>query len=227
MQLEYFDGFPYILTRAAPSVYHIALLPADLGFGGLKEVTRWQVAANKLDSCLVLGPDACIYFAAGRPELESAEPPRGGFNFAGLLRLCRPFQVTEDACRRLQAYLDQHGPRGYLFGDLSKGGRYASRDELRRLARSQPNGIPVGLEKCARCGDWHGECLDPSIEFACMVMRVSCRCENDTLCAGCGQPLADRKVAANFYSESEHLVWHVPGIAAFSHQCGTQELTHG
>jgi hypothetical protein len=219
LELDFFDGFPYILTRVAPSIYHIAALPADLGLENLKQVARWQVGANKLDTCLVLCPDFCVYLDYSGTERVSDAIPRGGFNFINQLRLCRQFPATEDRCSRLKAYVDQHRPRGCFFGDISKGGRRASWVELRRLAHRQRNGVPVGLDRCGICRAWRGECLDPNPQFAGMVMRVRCRCENDTLCAQCGQPLYERRVNANFYSEADGQIWHVPGFAAFNHRC--------
>lgn len=224
MQFDYFDGFPYLLTRVAPSVYHIAVLPAELGFDNLKEIARWQVAANKLDTCLVIGATSCVYFAPSGAESVSDAIPRGGVSVTGYLRLCRSFPPTEDLQRRLKL-LDEYvvqKPEGYIFGDLTKGGRRASVDELPHLAHRQPGGVPVGLNRCATCGEWRGECLDPSPEFPGIVMPVRCRCENETLCALCGRPFWDRRVNANFYSEADDQIWHVPGIKAFEHVCAGQ-----
>lgn len=46
MPNEFFDGFPYELTRVSPSLYHLLVLPSELPFGHLKEIVRWQAEAN-------------------------------------------------------------------------------------------------------------------------------------------------------------------------------------
>jgi hypothetical protein len=230
VQLDYFDGFPYLVTRVAPSIFHVALLPADLGLDNLKEVARWQVAANQFDCCLVLSVDSCIYLEKYHAERESNAIPVGGTNVTGWLLLCRPFSSSEDAQRRLQTYIDRTGLRGVPMGDPNKNGRRATLDELKRLAGRQPNGVPVGLERCNTCGEWYGECLDTDRHLAGMVMRVRCGCQNDTLCARCGRPFTDRRVNANYYHEAGGAINHVPGFAAFSHTCPAStggEIVHG
>ena len=64
-------------------------------------------------------------------------------------------------------------------------------------------------------------------QFAGLIMRSRCLCENDTLCAGCGQPLAERRVNANYYDVGDRHIWHVPAFKAFDHRCfeeSTKEL---
>ncbi len=68
-QLDFFDGFPYMVTRVSPSLYHLSVLPAELH---IAEVVRWQALANKMNSCFVYGPDCCIYFDADANETASA-----------------------------------------------------------------------------------------------------------------------------------------------------------
>jgi hypothetical protein len=136
------------------------------------------------------------------------------------IALCPTKELTEREAF-LQEYVKVHTPsKGYAFGDLTKGGRDATPDESRRLAGTQSNGLPNGLEKCTRCGDWRGECLDPSPQFKGKVMRVHCVCENQNACASCGQRLCERKLNANYYSEKDGCIWHVPGFSALKHRCG-------
>ncbi len=87
------------------------------------------------------------------------------------------------------------------------------------LAGFQRNGVPVGLECCQGCGEWWGECLDPSHEFEGMVMQVHCSCENDNRCARCGLQLNERRLNANYFNEGDRQIWHVPGFCGLSHQC--------
>jgi hypothetical protein len=219
MTLTYFTGFPYLLTRVAPSFYHLALLPADLGLDNLTAVARWQVGANRLDTCLVLGRRACVYFGPDGTESPDTSIPCGGVVCCERLHLCKRFPPSAELLSRqelLRAYVASM-PTGYVLGDLTKGGHRADADELTELDGLQPDGVPVGLERCDTCGDWRGECLDPSPQFAGMVMTVCCGCGNDTLCARCGHPLADRRVNANYFDGSS--IWHVPGFKAFTHKC--------
>jgi hypothetical protein len=84
----------------------------------------------------------------------------------------------------------------------------------------QAAGVPRGLARCGACGEWAGECLDPSPLLRGLVVRARCRCENDTRCAGCGRPLHERQVDANYYDPADGQVWHVPGFCGLDHRCG-------
>ena len=50
-------------------------------------------------------------------------------------------------------------------------------------------------------------------------MSVACRCDNDNRCARCYHPLAERKLNANYYDESDGDIWYVPGFTGLSHRC--------
>ena len=107
----------------------------------------------------------------------------------------------------------------YIMGDSTKGGREATPAEVRKLAGRNQGGVPAGLKKCAECYYWIGECIDPNPTFAGMIMRVYCRCQNDTLCARCGWPLYSWRLNANFYDPHDGQIWHVPGFSGFNHRC--------
>jgi len=62
--LPLFDGFPYLVTRMAPAMYHITLLPRDPSELELSLLARAQWRANRLDVCLVIGPDRALYISA-------------------------------------------------------------------------------------------------------------------------------------------------------------------
>ena len=222
MQLEHFNGFPYMLTLVSGGLFHISILPADIGLDNLKEIVRWQVSANKLQSCLVLGSSCCVYFDLDGAERISGDIPRGGFNCTGRLQTAWSGSRGSEFCVRtelLRAYLGEHGPRDMVYAELTKGGRQATAEEMSRLEGKQPNGIPLGLAKCERCGQWKGECLDPNPKFAGLIMPVCCACENDTLCAACGGTLWQRRINANYYDERRGTIYRVPGFKAFSHEC--------
>jgi hypothetical protein len=208
-----------------PTFYHIILLPADLPLDRLREIARRQATANKLQTCLVLAADRGIYFGLDGQEQPSASIPLGGHVARGMLKPCEAFPKT-DECRerasRLDAFSRATMTGGYLLGDVTKGGHKASQEETGRLAGNQENGVPNGLTKCPVCGEWKGECLDPAPNFAGMVMRVSCLCDNDNFCARCGQPLYERKLNANFFNTSDGHIWHVPGFPGLKHRCADE-----
>ena len=79
---------------------------------------------------------------------------------------------------------------------------------------TQPNGAPRGLLQCPVCGDWAGECLDPSPVFRGQVMRVHCPCANDNRCARCGGPFDAFRLNANHYDPRRRAIWHLPAFTA-------------
>ncbi len=222
LDLSTFDGFPYLVIRLAPAFYHLLVLPRYCSIENLRTIARCQAQANDLGVCLALNHRQGIYCKPDGSESEPSLVPRGGIVTCSILKLPLAYGATEELLEReslLREYVRSHNPDGYAFGDLTKGGRDATPEEARRLAGTQSNGVPNGLKKCGRCGDWRGECLDPSPEFKGKVMRVHCLCENCNACAWCGQRLYERKLNANYYSEKDGCIWHVPGFSALKHRC--------
>jgi len=222
-RLPLFEGFPYLVTRIVPVMYHVILLPATASELELVLLARTQWRANRLETCLVTGVDRAWFISAdGRDELAQT-PPRGGTLVTGLLKPTRLWADTGELQarqRRLDALVEVHRRKGgYLLGDLTKGGREATADEVGRLAGAGPEGRPRGLERCPTCGEWRGRCLDPSSTFVCKVMTVHCGCQNDNRCAACGGSLYERKLNANYYQPRDGQIWHVPGFCAFRHRC--------
>ncbi|HPW19110.1 MAG TPA: hypothetical protein PLP83_12145, partial [Candidatus Aminicenantes bacterium] len=119
---------------------------------------------------------------------------------------------------RLEDYIEARKRNGFLGGDWTKGGRPATPEELQSLAGEAAPGVPKGLVFCEVCGGWRGVCLDPNPIFKNKVMTVLCRCENDNLCARCGQPLDTYKLNANYFGE-DGLIWHTPGFCGLNHRC--------
>jgi hypothetical protein len=218
-ELPVFDGFPYLIVRMAPAMYHVTLLPEDASEDTLVGIARAQRRANLLDACLVLGPERALYINPAGREWWDAGPPRGGVLMTGQLRPPTTWADTPHLRARrgrlnVRLKRDEHS-----FGDLTKGGHTASADELARLAGAGPDGVPRGLERCPACGEWRGTCLDPSPRFAGQVMTVHCRCANDNRCAACGGLLYERKLNANYYNPRDGQIWHVPGFCAGGHRC--------
>ena len=221
LALSHFDGFPYIVTRIVSALYHIILLPSKVVPEELLEIARRQAAANALMTCLVLDEDRCAYIGEdGGVDWSDAVPEASSW-VSDKLMPCAEFEESEDMRERkerLRAFVDAGRRDGYLFGDMDKGGRPATEEELKSLSGTAAPGIPKGLVRCEECGGWRGACLDPSPVFKGMVMPVHCRCENDNYCARCGRLLFEHKLNANFLGE-DGLVWHTPGFCGFRHRC--------
>jgi len=218
-----FDAFPYIMTRVVSALYHVILLPADLTDDTLLKLAQAQVNANCLPTCLVTSTHFAVYFGIDGKPLPTDQPPRGGILISGKLEPPYDLPDTRELRVRhvrLRARIKKNPQQdGFLFGDLTKGGHAASRAELRRLAGTNEDGSPRGLQRCATCHDWCGVCLDPSENFRGQVMTVHCRCANHNRCARCGTPLYERRLNANYYDAKGNGIWHVPGFKGLSHVC--------
>jgi len=214
----------YLVVEIVVALHHLTVLPADFGDNDLEAVTRAQVEANRLDACLVLGERRVLTIDAEGAERLVAEIAfrLGHWSSAAVtrrLKTASPLPATDDLLRRqaalgnaIKAYparraeaLRQRGmlpPADFVVGDLTKGGRQATPDELQGLS-----------------GRWKGQCLDPSPEFHGKVMRVCCRCENRNRCAACGETLYRFRLNANYYDQRDDAVVHVPGFSGLSHRC--------
>jgi hypothetical protein len=223
--LPLFEGFPYLVTRVVPAMYHLILLPMTASELELVLLARTQWRANRLETCLVTGADRARFISADGRDALAQTPPRGGTLVTGCLKRARPFADTLELWarqHRLDAIVEACRRKdGYMFGDLTKGGRDATPDEVGRLAGTGPEGRPRGLECCQACEEWRGRCLDPSPVFPWKVMTVHRRCQNDNRCAACGGTLYERKFNANYFQPSDGHIWHVPGFCSFSHRCPT------
>jgi len=218
--LPLFDGFPYLTSWISPAFYHYILLPQDKSARYLQDIAATQAWRNDLRACLVLAPRECYYYATDGTPTRHEAPPRGGIAVFDKLALSRRFPITAElAVRKLQLIRFAGERSGYIFGDLTKGGRSATHDEIRELAGTQVDGVPVGLVRCSQCNQWKGECLDPSPHFLNQIMAVHCFCDNRNRCAACGDLLYRYKLNANYFEEADGQIWHVPGFSAFEHRC--------
>ncbi len=221
---SYFSGFPYLVTQLVTTLYHIALLPESLGLEKWIEIATRQVKANILLTCLVLNSERCIYFYPDGTGVISAKIPRGSFIVINGLKLSEEFEESEELTARKKDLLEYEVKVNgmvlkYIAGDLKKGGRVATQDELIRLDGQQPNGVPIGLTQCGTCHEWKGQCLDPSPNFKGILMNVICSCQNDTRCARCGKVLYHHQLSNNYYTVQDNHIWHVPGFCGLHHEC--------
>jgi hypothetical protein len=218
--------FPYLVTRLVAALYHVMVLPT-IGEEALLAVAISQALANDLNTCLVLAPDRCIYLVDGQCRL-SGDIPSNGILMMGSLKTSRRVsaQIVADATYParvaiLAESISSHPVTGALMGDLTKGGRQATAEDLLHLSgpNAEAPGVPKGLMLCPVCHEYRGECLDPSPVFQGRVMTVHCLCDNRNGCARCGGHLSKRKLNANYYNPADGNIWHVPGFSALSHQC--------
>ena len=219
--LRIFQGFPYLVTRVVSVLYHIILLPIDFNFKSLLDIACIQAEANQLKTCLVLGNKCSIYLDGNRNGTVTDRPPSSSHCVIRKLFPPYDFPQTEELKKRkaeLKAFIKACRGGGYIMGDITKGGRDATPEELERLAGEQKKGVPKGLFYCPTCNGWYGECLDPNPIFEGKVMKVYCRCQNNNLCARCKQPLSDYKLNANYLGEDGQ-IWHEPGFCGLSHLC--------
>jgi hypothetical protein len=225
-----YEDVPYLVTRIVPTLSHIIPLPDSLDDSSLRSLARYQHQRNQLPTCLVLGARSCIYFDGHGTETASDTVPSGGIVVSEHLKPCTPLEHTpwwDGKMTRLRAFVEGQRPAGrtgYLLGDLTKGGRHATAEELLLFAGMNPDGIPTGLSRCSVCAEWKGTCLDPAPQFHEQLMRVACRCDNDNRCARCHDLLAERKLNANYYCEADGRIWHTPGFVGLGHQCPAQHI---
>lgn len=221
--LTLFEGFPYLVTRVVPAMYHFILLPEDASELDLAALARAQWRANRLETCLVTSPQKAWYISADGLDGLDPRPPRAGSYVTDKLKPPTALPDTPDLQRRrrilAQILAEQTKRGGYVLGDLTGGGREATADDVARLAGAGGEGMPRGLERCPGCGEWRGTCLRPSKDFFCKVTTVHCRCQADNRCAVCGRLLYERKLNANYHNPRDGKIWHVPGFSGLSHQC--------
>jgi hypothetical protein len=224
-----FDGYPYLVTRIGHgALRHIAILPTTWSRERLLDLTRRQILANQLDTCLAVGPGDAVYVTTDGGENRSPHVPTG-LPVVERLRLAAHLPRTpEMAARRarLRAYGDAHRGRGYLVGDGLEAGRPATREDLVRLVGVDGVHPDPGLVRCPTCGELAGDYLATQAEGngdrRPRVIRVYCRCENHNRCARCGEPLAERRLSAYHFVEETGSVCYVAAYSAFSHRCRRQ-----
>src|SRR5664280_2588738 len=143
--------FPYLVTRLVAALYHVIVLPT-ISEEALLTVAISQALANELDTCLVLAPERCIYLVDGQCRL-SGDIPTNGMLMTGSLKPSRHVSawMATDATYAtrvaiLAESISSHPVTGALMGELTKGGRPATAEDLLQL--SGPNtdapGVPKG-----------------------------------------------------------------------------------
>jgi hypothetical protein len=221
-----FDGYPYLVSRIGHSALrHIAILPAMWSPERLLALTRRQALANRLDTCLVLGPGNAVYVTAGGAEgqrLTFRQASRLWSSCAGP-SACRGHRRSPPGRARLGAYAAAIDSPRYIVGDGLEAGRVAILDDIFRLGNLDGEDAHRGLARCPTCGEFAGDYLatkgEGNGDLTRRVIGVYCRCENHNRCARCGEPLADRRLSAYHFVEETGSVCYVAADCAFSHRC--------
>ncbi len=222
-----FDGYPYLVTRIGHCpLRHMAVLPAEWPRERLLDLARRQAAANRLDTCLCLGPGDAIYVTADGTVSEADSVPSGS-PVVDRLVLAESFPDTPDLSARraaLARFAAANRGAGYIVGDGLESGRAAGHADIERLSGTGADGIPNGLTRCPDCSRFRGDYLaltgQGNGDMTPRVIRVHCRCENLNRCAGCGEPLANWRLSAYYWDEIERKVWYIAAYCALSHHCG-------
>ena len=178
-EYPFFKGYPYLVIRIVNALFHINLLSSDQNDPeDLFRLAQAQADANKFDVCLVMDERSAVYFSSKHKPHFSKDIPVATIFIKDRLRLSVDQPVGADLLRRggeLETFIQSTSTKtGFLLGDLTKGGRKATQEELIHLQGVQGNGLPKGLEICPVCGEYRGECLDPSPRMSGLVVRVSC-----------------------------------------------------
>ena len=87
-RLPLFEGFPYLITRVVPAMYHVTMVPAEASELELVLLARTQWRANRLETCLVTGVDRAWFRRDARAASSAA--PRAGSGAAAVSTRPRP-----------------------------------------------------------------------------------------------------------------------------------------
>lgn len=215
--------YPYLITRVSPAFYHVIVLPLS-DFDTLKQIAIRQEELNQLPTNLVLNDHTALC----PPDEEFyGLIPGGGTLITDRLKSCLDASESQNNDPTLADRMDvlakfiEEQPKECLFGDLTKGARPATSEELVRLSSAplRPGRLPRGLEFCEACGMFRGECLDTLENTRNQVIVVHCECENTNRCGRCHELLYNKKLNANYYDPRDNKIWHVPGFSGLGHVC--------
>ena len=222
-----FEGFPYLMTRIGHTpLRHIALLPTDWPLDRQTEAVRRQARANRLDTCLCLGPASAVFVNSDGTEF-AASSLGWGIPVIDAIALPEPLASTPELLARqaaLEAFTRSNPATGFLVGDGLEDGRRATPEEVKRLSGRVQDRIPRGLRRCAGCGAFRGDYLavlgEGNGDRTPRVVPVHCRCDNHNRCARCGEPLAEWRLSSYFFEEADRAVRYLAAYAGLGHQCG-------
>ena len=219
--LPLFEGFPYLITRVVPVLYHILPLSELNTRDELITIGRNQVIANRMQSSVVLGPEEAYPISEEGSVGERSLAPRGGIILCGRLAPGVTPSPTADFQRReaeLEVHVERENPGGYMNGDSTYGARRATLMDRVRFSWRIGARLPAGLSTCETCGKPRGEHLWRSPEGVAWVRPVHCDCGNWNRCARCGESLNEDRLNGNYYRREDRQVWHTPGESPRVHR---------
>lgn len=219
-------GFPYLVTRICSGFHHVIPLPR-LPLDDLCERAARQHDANRLPTCLAIAWDNAVGFGADSACTLLETVPFASFTLCDRLQAAvtdvddAELEERRGLLRRFSEEVGYVVAAGrFVLADRLDILREPSAEEIGRLSGHDVDSVPVGLDLCAQCGKYRGECLDTVAEYQGLVARVRCLCENDTRCAGCGALFSSERLDSGSYNEDDGMVWHIPAFPALSHRCG-------
>lgn len=220
---EPFDGFPYLALRVSAGLHHYFLLPQQWQTEECMDFARTQIGRNQIGGALVLGPALAIWMHPNGGARCTDFVPRPAVPVSGLIHPCRDIQLDDELAQR-QARFDDVAREAARCGLMAVANtenvlRRARPDELEALDGTGTSGVPVGLERCVKCGEWRGECRDPLDRFGAVIVIVSCSCENDSRCAKCDGMLGGHRADSCWFDEAEGALRFEPGDDALRHRC--------
>ena len=215
-----FDGAPFLATQLESDLCNVTLLPRA-PIHELLEFAFVQSTRNGLRSVLVLDEHSSVSLErSGRIQPGRTAPVDTGI-VVHELETCAEIPGSSEMLERMErlaALWVSQGDR-VLYRDRLRGGHVATAEEIEEHSGRNPDGIPIGLGRCEECGEWTGWCLDPEPEGDPTLVPVYCRCMNDTRCARCDQPFADRTIHGCWWDEPAGALRYVPGTLALAHRC--------
>lgn len=215
-----FDGAPFLATQLESDLCNVTLLPRA-PIHELLEFAFVQSTRNGLPSVLVLDAHSCVSLErSGRIQPGRSAPVDTGI-VVHELETCAEIPGSDEMLERMErlaALWVSQGDRA-LHRDRLRGGHVATAEEIEEHGGRNPDGIPNGLGRCEECGEWTGWCLAPEPIDAPTLVPVYCRCMNDTRCARCEQPFAERTIHGCWWDEPAGALRYVPGTLALAHRC--------
>jgi hypothetical protein len=215
-----FDGAPFLATQLESDLCNVTLLPRA-PIHELLEFAFVQSTRNGLKSVLVLDAHSCVSLErSGRIQPGRSAPVDTGI-VVHELETCAEIPGSDEMLERMErlaALWVSQGDRA-LHRDRLRGGHVATAEEIEEHGGRNPDGIPNGLGRCEECGEWTGWCLAPEPIDAPTLVPVYCRCMNDTRCARCEQPFAERTIHGCWWDEPAGALRYVPGTLALAHRC--------
>lgn len=234
--IDVFTGFPYLMTELDKGFFNLMLLPAHWNLREIFNFVDLQTKKNRLPNYVVLGVNKFIYFPPYGHRQIIRQPPQCTAIVFDFLFPVYPLEEDDELKWRKELLEEASLRKNLIKNDiimefLLKGGKAATYDEYVKLQNFQEKyyahgkiilEIPAGLKRCSKCGLFRGKCLDPFPQFTGMIVKVSCLCQNDNFCAGCGKPLFALKLNSNFFDVNHKIVRHVSGLYALDHVCNEE-----